>query len=142
MLHRLERYEEAITAYDQALALWPPDPSRVDPALTWARKALALMQLRRYEEVVAACDRALSFETGDAVVQDTRGVALMRLQRYEEAIASLERAVAAAPRYASAWKDLAAALRAAGRETDANDVERRTKDLPDDDTAPMIEIRF
>jgi len=41
------RYEEAITAYNQAIQL---DPNN---ALTWCYKGIALLSLNRYEEAIS-----------------------------------------------------------------------------------------
>ncbi len=50
------RAEEALAAYDRALAL---DPNDAD---TWNNKGIALKALKRYEEAVVAYDRALALD--------------------------------------------------------------------------------
>lgn len=134
--------EAAIQAYDQALALWPSNAHRVDREFTWASKAVSLMQLRRYDDALAACDDALSGVTDDATMWKVRGDALMHVGRSEDAVASLERAVALSPRYVSAWSSLASALRAAGRELEAKNADLRARELPDNNSTPMVETRF
>jgi predicted TPR repeat methyltransferase len=53
VFERLKRYEEALAAYDKALALEP------DLAEAWLARATALRELNRSEEAIAAYRRAL-----------------------------------------------------------------------------------
>src|SRR5262249_4274741 len=47
-----QQYQEALAAYDRALAL---DPNYLE---AWVRKGIVFYGLRRYQETVAACGRA------------------------------------------------------------------------------------
>ena len=49
----MERYNEALTAFDQALELRPDDDA------AQANKGVALARMERYDEALAAFDRAL-----------------------------------------------------------------------------------
>jgi len=53
MLHYLDRYEEALQAYDKSLELNP------DAFVVWYNKGIALTDLGRDREVLQAYDRAL-----------------------------------------------------------------------------------
>ncbi|MEI2617901.1 MAG: tetratricopeptide repeat protein [Thermomicrobiales bacterium] len=86
-LDNLGRYEEAITAYDAALAL------RTDPeALN--NKGVALDNLGRYEEAITAYDAALALRAEYPEALNNKGVALRNLGRHEEAITAYDAALA------------------------------------------------
>ena len=53
MFHGLKRYDEALVAYDRALALEP----ELDNA--WYGRGNVLRELKRYDEAIEAYDRAL-----------------------------------------------------------------------------------
>ncbi|MGD1714055.1 tetratricopeptide repeat protein, partial [Dapis sp. BLCC M172] len=52
-LENLERYEEAIAAYEKAIEIQP------DYYYTWDSKGIALINLERYEEAIAAYEKAI-----------------------------------------------------------------------------------
>jgi tetratricopeptide (TPR) repeat protein len=56
----LQRYEEALTACEQAIRINPND------AITYVNKSAALMHLQRYEEVVESCDEAARLDPNAA----------------------------------------------------------------------------
>ena len=55
------RYEEAIEAYDKAIAINP------DFAIAWGNKGNALNNLGRYEEAIKALDKAIAIDPNDAI---------------------------------------------------------------------------
>jgi predicted O-linked N-acetylglucosamine transferase (SPINDLY family) len=86
----LNRHEDSVDCYDQAIAV-DPDFS----ALPYYSRANALMQLGRYDSALASYDEAIAFESDlDAEAFYERGTALMRLARHEAALESFERAIA------------------------------------------------
>ncbi|WP_243903063.1 tetratricopeptide repeat-containing S1 family peptidase [Aetokthonos hydrillicola] len=99
-----QRYEEAIAAYDKAIAIKP------DYAYAWNNRGNALGELKRYEEAIAAYDKAIAIKPDYADAWYNRGVALGELKRYEEAIAAYDKAIAIKPDYASAWNNRGVAL--------------------------------
>lgn len=70
MLRKLQRYDEAIAAYRQALQLQPQD------ATAWFGQGLAQARLKHYEEAIAAYDRALEIQPDYAQAWCDRGAAL------------------------------------------------------------------
>lgn len=84
-------YEEAIAAYDQALAIKPDKYEALN------NKGNALGNLGRYEEAIAAYDQALFIKPDDHEVLYSKGIALRNLGRYEEAIAAYDHALAIKP---------------------------------------------
>jgi tetratricopeptide (TPR) repeat protein len=100
----LERYEEAITSYDKALAIKP------DFHEAWHNRGVALTGLERYEEAITSYNEAISIESDYHGVWYLRGGALIGLERYEEAITSYDKALAIQPGYYEAWHNRGVAL--------------------------------
>jgi len=96
-LAKLERYEEALSACDRALAL---DQNYVN---AWCNKGIALLKLKRYAEAIQSCDRALVIDPNDVAVWDSKGIALWNLKRYAEVIQAYDRALEIDQNYAFAW---------------------------------------
>ena len=93
----LQRYEEALQAFDRALEI---NPEHAD---TWNLKGVALVSLQRYEEALQAFDRALEINPEHAGARHNKGVALYHLQRYEEALQAFERVTEINPEHTDAW---------------------------------------
>ena len=55
-MEKLERYEEALVAYDKAIALQPED------AESWRNRGAVLSELQRYEEAIASLSQAISIQ--------------------------------------------------------------------------------
>ncbi len=125
LLRLLERREEALVAFSEALALFPGNPEFLnnrgvvlidlgEPAAACAdfdaalaarpdfpeahfNRGTVLMRLAGPEAALAAFDRAIALKPvyPDALVG--RGVALKELRRMEEALASFDQAIAQNP---------------------------------------------
>jgi protein O-GlcNAc transferase len=95
-LSALEWREEALTSFEQAVALAP------DLAQAHGHRADVLSELGRNEEAVESYDRALALAPN--VIEDwfSRGVALIALGRYEEAVASFDRVLTLKPDFPQA----------------------------------------
>ena len=85
-LLELKRYEEALTAYEQAIGL---DPNN---ALAYSNKGYALLELKRYEEALAACEQAISLDPNLALAYSNKGATLRALRKSEEAQQAFEKA--------------------------------------------------
>ncbi len=142
LLQQARRFEDALAAYDCALAL----KSNVQ---IWLNRATALRALDRnadarasfeaalaldpnniaahvgrgvilglehcHEEALASFDAALALAPNTPVAHHNRGKALYALDRFADAAAAYERALALDPNYASAWNNLGVALEALNR---------------------------
>lgn len=91
-LHQAGRQEEALAAFDRALA--------ANPELFAAlfNRGNALMVLGRLDDAVASYDRALTSDPKFAGAHFNRGEALRQLQRFGDALTALERAASLSPR--------------------------------------------
>jgi tetratricopeptide (TPR) repeat protein len=83
VLAALDRYEEAIASYDQALKIKP------DKDEAWYNRGIALDYLGRYEEAIDSFDQALKIKPDKDKAWNNRGVALGYLGRYEEATGAI-----------------------------------------------------
>jgi tetratricopeptide (TPR) repeat protein len=87
----LGRYEEAITAFDQAIDINPDDHAAL------YNKGVALDKLGRYEDAITAYDQALAIKPDKHAAINNKGVALGKIGRYEDAIAAYDQALAIKP---------------------------------------------
>lgn len=147
ILHKLSRHEEALSIYDQLLAMRPDCVEalgnrgnvlsalgRHHDALLSYDRALAikpnypealnnrgnvLCVLGRYDEALASYSRALAYRPGNVEALHSRGNALRALKRYDEALASFDRALAGRPDFADALGDRGSALQELERHDEA-----------------------
>jgi serine/threonine protein kinase len=96
-LWALQRYEEALVAYEQATRLDP------DYAIAYYNKAYALWDLQRNEEALAAYEQATRLDPNFAIAYYGKGHALWDLNRNEEALAAYKQATHLDPSYAVAY---------------------------------------
>ena len=87
VLRNLERYEEAIADYDQAIKLDPNNPS------PYIGRGKALSDLKRHYEAIADYNKAIKLDQSDPMPYIGRGIVLRNLERYEEAIADYNKAI-------------------------------------------------
>ncbi|MGB3492016.1 MAG: tetratricopeptide repeat protein [Elainellaceae cyanobacterium] len=93
-LYQLQRYEEAIAAFEQGLAV---DPHYSDPGFNqgshqlWLGRGLSLMQLHRDEEALNSFQRALEMQPDFFDAASMKVCALQRLKQTEEALAECDR---------------------------------------------------
>ncbi len=109
----LDKYEEAIAAYDQALQIKP------DLHEAWYNRGIAIDNLGRHEEAIAAYDQALQIKPDYYEAWNNRGSALFHLGRYEEVIVACDQALQIKPDFYEAWNNRGIALRQLGRNEEA-----------------------
>jgi eukaryotic-like serine/threonine-protein kinase len=85
------RFDEALVAFDEALAADPEHRSALNG------KGLALRKLKRYDEAVAAFDRGLASEPKDLLLLANKGECLEEAGRTADAAAVLQRYLLLAP---------------------------------------------
>jgi predicted O-linked N-acetylglucosamine transferase (SPINDLY family) len=147
VLQSLGRHEEALAAYDRALAVTPDyaealnnrgsvlqDLKRPAEALASYDQALrrapnfaqafnnrgsALLELKRFGDALSCFDRALALRPRDVEVINNRGNALQGLARYDEAVAAYDQALALKPDYPEALNNRGSALQQLKRHDEA-----------------------
>lgn len=110
---RCKKYEDALIAYDAALAI---DPSHQQSLFN---KATVLQMLGRVSEALVCYDQALRVNPNDAEIWGNRGIALRSLGRTEEAIESYYKGLGINPGDSALWSNLGIALRSVGRVKEA-----------------------
>ncbi len=120
-LDEIQRYEEALAAYDRALAL---DPNYTD---AWNNKGMALYNLGDLDKALIAYERALNLDENFAIAWYNKGTVLENQKRYEEALSAYERGFD--PNDVRDWSGKARCLRALGRNAEAEEADRRVKEL-------------
>ena len=107
------RYDEALAAYDGALAL---DPTS---ALVWKQKGDALHILKRHQEALAAYDRAAQFAPNDVNIWKGRGEILIALRQYQEALNIYNHILKLTPNDVNIWNAVGETLESLERYQEA-----------------------
>jgi tetratricopeptide (TPR) repeat protein len=84
-LASLQRHEEAIAAYEKAIAIKP------DSYDAWRHVGIALSELKRYKEAMAAYDRAIAIKPDNAEAWRDRGAIVSELKQDTEGFADGEK---------------------------------------------------
>ncbi|MFH0799581.1 MAG: tetratricopeptide repeat protein [Pseudomonadota bacterium] len=109
VLYKLGRLDEALAAYDSALAINSND------AEVHLNRGNVLDDLGQLDEALAAYDRALAIDPKDASAHYNRGYVLDDLGRFKKALAAYDRAIAINPKHAKAHFNRGYVLRKLGR---------------------------
>jgi serine/threonine protein kinase/Flp pilus assembly protein TadD len=110
----LERLEEAIENYSQAIKLKP------DSAIAFHERGVCLARLKQDDRAFADYNRALELGPAIALAWNGRGVIYLHRKEYQKAIADFTEAIRLRPTLAQAFKNRAAAEKALGDTAAAN----------------------
>jgi len=120
-LLKLERFQEAITSFDRALAVQLDTSDTFHDAWIWYLKGIALGDLGNYEESIVSFDQALKISPDYSGAWVNRGTSLYRQECYEDALYSYDKAIEFQPENASIWLSRGFALRKLGNWVEAAD---------------------
>jgi tetratricopeptide (TPR) repeat protein len=131
-LAKLGRYNESFEAFDKAIEL---NPQTV--AFVWLSKGEALNESKRYDEAVKAYDKVIDLSPESATIPSalaccSKGDALLAWGKYDEAVKAYDKAIEQYPldaMGAQAWYKKGLALKALGRQAEADASNVRAKEL-------------
>jgi tetratricopeptide (TPR) repeat protein len=104
-LSNLERYQEALNAYDKVLQA---NPNHLQ---AWSERSLVLRRLGRYDEALISAEKAIEINPNFADGWKNRCGALMTLQRNQEALNACDKAIQLKPDLSQAWYNRALVLK-------------------------------
>jgi tetratricopeptide (TPR) repeat protein len=111
--HNLGRDDDALSAYDRALAI---DATAVR---AWMGKGSAFLSLKRYDKALATCDHVLGLDPDNRLIWTLKGQILQSLKRFSDALAPYERALSLDPSHGRTWLNCGEALLMLERNQDA-----------------------
>ena len=96
-LYKLNKYDEAIKAYEKAIELNPQDSK------SWNNKGIALYNLNKYDEAIKAYDKAIEIDLRNSLAWYNKGDSLGRLNKSDEAKKAYDKANGINPNSPYAW---------------------------------------
>ncbi|GHO95422.1 hypothetical protein KSF_054700 [Reticulibacter mediterranei] len=126
-LIKLEKYQEALEAFEQAISL---DPNN---ARIFLAKGTLLIMLNRHQEALEAFEQAISLNSNKAPVFLVKGVILGKLGRLQDALEAYERAISLDPNNTNAHHNKGIVLGKLGRLQDALEAFERAISLDPND---------
>lgn len=122
-----ESYSKALEPYDKAIEI---ANSTQELSEAWLGKGFALQEQGKYEEAVKALDNATNADPKNEMAWKIKGVLLWReLNRYDEAIKAFDNALQINPKDPLTWLNKGNALKALGRQTEADTAFAKAKEL-------------
>lgn len=112
-LFQLQRYKEAVSAYDRVIQARPEDE------VAWFKRGISLENLGCYEDAASSYERVVQLQPEDYLAWYKRGNALENLMRYAEALEAYDRVVQLQPENYWAWHDRGKVLENLHRPEDA-----------------------
>ncbi|BAZ45926.1 TPR repeat-containing serine/threonine protein kinase [Chondrocystis sp. NIES-4102] len=113
------KYQEAISAFDRALA------NRNDLAQAWTNKGFAQGKLGNHLEKFSSCQQATEVAADFAEAWNCRGLARFDLQQYERALQDYNQALAVEPDFYRGWFNKGQVLLKLGRPGEAIEATRQ-----------------
>ena len=116
---KLDRYDDAIAAYREALRINP------EFAESWYNLGVAYGNLDCYDDAIAAYREAVRINPELAEAWNNLGVAYASLKRYDDAIAAARETVRINPNHANSWKLLNIVYGELGRTKEADEANQK-----------------
>jgi tetratricopeptide (TPR) repeat protein len=125
-LERLDRHEEAIVAFDSAIAIAP------GLAFPWYVRGNALYELGQFTHAIDAYKKALELDPDYADAWNNLGLSAFKLNHYSDALAAFDQAIARDPSNAFSWNNRGIVLHIQKKNEEAIDAfDHATKIDPD-----------
>ncbi|MDJ0701988.1 MAG: serine/threonine-protein kinase [Leptolyngbyaceae cyanobacterium MO_188.B28] len=117
------KYQESITAYNQAIAR-----NTQVPEAHWG-KCYSLNKLSQPEAAFDACAQALKLNPKYPEAFSSQGYALHQMEKYTSALDHFDHALELKPEFAEAWTNKGVTLQALGNHTDALDAFKKAIEI-------------
>ena len=114
-LRTLEKHEESILFYDEALDLLPDS----EKSFAYSSKGVALRNLKRYDDAIVCYEEALTINPGDCGILFNKGVLLHEFEKYDDALVCFEKAIQNKSDFAQAWNAKGKTLKKMGKMDEA-----------------------
>jgi len=114
-LQILEKYEESISFYDEALELLPDS----EKSFAYSSKGVALRNLKRYDDALVCYEGALIINPSDYGILFNKGVLLHELKKYDYALVCFDKAIQNKSNFAQAWNAKGKTLKKMGKMDEA-----------------------
>ena len=114
-LRTLEKHEESILFYDEALDLLPDS----EKSFVYSSKGVALRNLKRYDDAIVCYEEALTINPGDCGILFNKGVLLHEFEKYDDALVCFEKAIQNKSDFAQAWNAKGKTLKKMGKMDEA-----------------------
>ena len=134
VLLQLQRYDEAMASFDQAIKLKP------DYANAHYNRGCTLRQLNQRDAALASYDRAIALKPDHFEAYKNRGAILQEMKRYDEALASYDQAIAIKPGHAEAYNNRGIVLANRGDMTAAGQMFLKAVELKPDFPDPLFNL--
>jgi len=122
-LSKLEKYEEALRAFDKTLEINPEN------VVAWIFKGISLCNLEKDEESLEAFNRALNIDPKNSFALLIKGVTLNNLKKSKEALEVFNETLETDPKNIDAWRGKGSLLSILDRYEEALEVFNRALDI-------------
>jgi tetratricopeptide (TPR) repeat protein len=131
-LERLGRHEEAIAAFDSAIAIAP------GLAFPWYVRGNALYELGHYEQAIDCYKKALELDPDDADSWNNLGLSAFKLHHYYDALAAFDLAIARDASNAFPWNNRGIVLQILKKNEEAIDAFDNAVAIDPNYTDPLV----
>ena len=114
-LRTLEKHEESISFYDEALDLLPDS----EKSFAYSSKGVALRNLKRYDDAIVCYEAALTINPSDYGILFNKGVLLHEFEKYDDALVCFEKAIQNKSDFTQAWNAKGKTLKKMGKMDEA-----------------------
>jgi tetratricopeptide (TPR) repeat protein len=114
-LRTLEKHEESISFYDEALEMLPDS----EKSFVYSSKGVALRHLKKYDDALACYGKALTINPNDYGILFNKGILLDELEKYDDALIYFDKAIQNKPDFVQAWNAKGEVLKKMGKMDEA-----------------------
>jgi len=114
-LRVLEKYDESIPYYDDALKMLP----NTEKLFVYSSKGVVLRNLKKYDDALMCYDKALKINPNDHEILFNKGVVFHELKKYQDAVTCYDKSIQNKPDFIHAWNGKGESLKKMGKMDEA-----------------------